>query len=53
MPSGVAQSRDALNMSAGPGVAVREFTLEKPTSRSDLQLQPAEPSQAGSRVVFP
>jgi hypothetical protein len=24
----VAQSQDALNLSAGPGVAVREFTLE-------------------------
>ena len=25
------QSQDALNLSASPGVAVREFTLEKPT----------------------
>lgn len=32
------QSRKALNLSAGPGVAVREFTLEKPHGRVDYLL---------------
>jgi type I restriction enzyme R subunit len=34
----VVQSQDALNLSAGPGVAVREFTLEKPHGRVDYLL---------------
>jgi type I site-specific restriction endonuclease len=29
------QSQKALNLGAGPGVAVREFTLEKPHGRVD------------------
>ena len=32
------QSQKALNLSAGPGVAVREFTLEKPHGRVDYLL---------------
>jgi type I restriction enzyme, R subunit len=32
------QDRKALNLSAGPGVAVREFTLEKPHGRVDYLL---------------
>ena len=32
------QSQKALNVSAGPGVAVREFTLEKPHGRVDYLL---------------
>lgn len=32
------QSKDALNLSVGPGVAVREFTLEKPHGRVDYLL---------------
>ena len=32
------QSQDSLNLSAGPGVAVREFTLEKPHGRVDYLL---------------
>src|ERR1700689_5367861 len=32
------QSQDVLNLSAGPGVAVREFTLEKPHGRVDYLL---------------
>jgi type I restriction enzyme, R subunit len=32
------QSQDALNLSAGPGIAVREFTLEKPHGRVDYLL---------------
>ena len=32
------QSQDKLNLSAGPGVAVREFTLEKPHGRVDYLL---------------
>jgi type I restriction enzyme, R subunit len=39
------QSQDKLNLAAGPGVAVREFTLEKPHGRVDyllfLNSQPA------------
>jgi type I restriction enzyme R subunit len=39
------QSQKALNLSAGPGIAVREFTLEKPHGRVDyllfLNAQPA------------
>jgi type I restriction enzyme R subunit len=39
------QSQDALNLRASPGVAVREFTLEKPHRRVDyllfLSAQPA------------
>jgi hypothetical protein len=34
----VVQSQAALNLSAGPGVAVREFTLEKPHGRVDYLL---------------
>jgi type I restriction enzyme, R subunit len=34
----VVQSQDALNLSAGPGIAVREFTLEKPHGRVDYLL---------------
>ncbi len=34
----VVQSQDALNLGAGPGVAVREFTLEKPHGRVDYLL---------------
>ncbi len=34
----VVQSQDALNLSAGRGVAVREFTLEKPHGRVDYLL---------------
>jgi type I restriction enzyme, R subunit len=34
----VVQSQDALNLSAGHGVAVREFTLEKPHGRVDYLL---------------
>jgi len=34
----VIQSQNALNLSAGPGVAVREFTLEKPYGRVDYIL---------------
>jgi type I restriction enzyme R subunit len=32
------QSQESLNLSAGPGVAVREFTLEKPHGRVDYLL---------------
>jgi type I restriction enzyme, R subunit len=32
------QSQDTLNLAAGPGVAVREFTLEKPHGRVDYLL---------------
>ena len=32
------QSQEALNLDAGPGVAVREFTLEKPHGRVDYLL---------------
>jgi type I restriction enzyme R subunit len=32
------QSQDALNLSVGSGVAVREFTLEKPHGRVDYLL---------------
>jgi type I site-specific restriction endonuclease len=32
------QSQDKLNLAAGPGVAVREFTLEKPHGRVDYLL---------------
>jgi type I restriction enzyme R subunit len=32
------QSQDTLNLGAGPGVAVREFTLEKPHGRVDYLL---------------
>ena len=32
------QSQEALNLGAGPGVAVREFTLEKPHGRVDYLL---------------
>ena len=32
------QSQKALNLGAGPGVAVREFTLEKPHGRVDYLL---------------
>ena len=32
------QSQETLNLSAGPGVAVREFTLEKPHGRVDYLL---------------
>jgi type I restriction enzyme, R subunit len=32
------QSQDAINLSAGPGVAVREFNLEKPHGRADYLL---------------
>jgi len=34
----VVQSQKGLNLSAGPGVAVREFTLEKPHGRVDYLL---------------
>jgi type I restriction enzyme R subunit len=34
----VVQSQEALNLTAGPGVAVREFTLEKPHGRVDYLL---------------
>ncbi len=34
----VVQSQQALNLGAGPGVAVREFTLEKPHGRVDYLL---------------
>ena len=34
----VVQSQDGLNLSAGPGIAVREFTLEKPHGRVDYLL---------------
>ena len=34
----VVQSQVRLNLSAGPGVAVREFTLEKPHGRVDYLL---------------
>jgi type I restriction enzyme R subunit len=34
----VVQSQKALNLSVGPGVAVREFTLEKPHGRVDYLL---------------
>jgi type I restriction enzyme, R subunit len=34
----VVQSQDALNLSAGPGIAVREFTLERPHGRVDYLL---------------
>ncbi len=34
----VVQRQDSLNLSAGPGVAVREFTLEKPHGRVDYLL---------------
>ena len=34
----VVQSQESLNLSAGPGVAVREFTLEKPHGRVDYLL---------------
>src|ERR1700683_4660274 len=34
----VVQSQDALNLGAGPGVAVREFTLQKPHGRVDYLL---------------
>jgi type I restriction enzyme, R subunit len=34
----VVQSQEQLNLSAGPGVAVREFTLEKPHGRVDYLL---------------
>lgn len=34
----VVQSRKALNLGAGPGVVVREFTLEKPHGRVDYLL---------------
>ena len=32
------QSQETLNLGAGPGVAVREFTLEKPHGRVDYLL---------------
>jgi type I restriction enzyme R subunit len=32
------QSQKSLNLSAGPGVVVREFTLEKPHGRVDYLL---------------
>jgi type I restriction enzyme, R subunit len=32
------QNQEALNLRAGPGVAVREFTLEKPHGRVDYLL---------------
>ena len=34
----VVQRQDKLNLSAGPGIAVREFTLEKPHGRVDYLL---------------
>jgi len=34
----VVQSQDRLNLGAGPGVAIREFTLEKPHGRVDYLL---------------
>ena len=34
----VIQSQETLNLSAGPGIAVREFTLEKPHGRVDYLL---------------
>src|ERR1022692_1818574 len=34
----VVQSQASLNLSAGPGVAVREFTLERPHGRVDYLL---------------
>jgi len=34
----VVQSQETLNLSAGPGIAVREFTLEKPHGRVDYLL---------------
>jgi type I restriction enzyme R subunit len=34
----VVQSQDALNLSVGPGIAVREFTLDKPHGRVDYLL---------------
>lgn len=32
------ESQDGLNLNAGPGIAVREFTLEKPHGRVDYLL---------------
>ena len=34
----VVQSQNGLNLSAGPGIAVREYTLEKPHGRVDYLL---------------
>ena len=47
----VIQSQNALNLSAGPGVAVREFTLEKPYGRVDYILNPLpqRPARRGDR----